>query len=259
MTVRISIITPVLNKFFFISKCIENVISQGTDNIEQIIIDGNSTDGTKEIIENYVTKYDHIRFISETDKGQSDAMNRGIRLAKGEILGILNADDFYSQGTLNSVKIKFTSLTAPTIIFAKCNVIEENGEKIKTYNPRNISLSKILGTKEFPPNPSSYFYHKSLHEIVGLYDSDNHYSMDLEFLLKVIKMNIPIKTVNEVWGNFRLIKGTKTYKNMRSKEGVNEFNKIISRYLHQQPFQQKLIISYYNLISKSRYYLSRII
>ena len=86
----LSIITPVLNGEQFIESCIKVVIDQSCPDCEHIIIDGNSKDRTVEIIKHYASKYSHIRWISENDKGQSDAMNKGIRMARGEIIGILN-------------------------------------------------------------------------------------------------------------------------------------------------------------------------
>jgi glycosyltransferase involved in cell wall biosynthesis len=88
--------TPVYNGQRFIEFCIKNVIDQHCSHAEHIIVDGGSTDGTVEIIKSYAEKYPHIRWISEKDNGQSDAMNKGISMAKGEILGVLNVDDFMS-------------------------------------------------------------------------------------------------------------------------------------------------------------------
>ena len=96
----ISIITPVYNGKRFIEFCIKNVIDQKCPNMEHIIVDGGSTDGTVEIIQRYAERYKHIRWVSEKDKGQSDAMNKGIRLAEGNIIGILNADDYYEPNVL---------------------------------------------------------------------------------------------------------------------------------------------------------------
>ena len=89
----LSIITPVFNGIRFIESCIINVIEQKCPNLEHIIVDGGSTDGTVEIITSYAERYEHIKWVSEKDHGQSDAMNKGIAKALGSILGFLNVDD----------------------------------------------------------------------------------------------------------------------------------------------------------------------
>ena len=93
--VKISIITPVMNNVNFIKQCLNSVIEQNCPNLEHLIIDGASTDGTLDIVKEYAGKYEHITWVSEKDNGQSDAMNKGIRLAKGEIITFLNVDDFF--------------------------------------------------------------------------------------------------------------------------------------------------------------------
>jgi glycosyltransferase involved in cell wall biosynthesis len=91
----ISIITPVFNGEKFIASCIKNVIGQNCPYAEHIIIDGASTDSTASIVKTFADRYPHIRWVSEKDRGQSDAMNKGIALAQGTILGFLNVDDYY--------------------------------------------------------------------------------------------------------------------------------------------------------------------
>ena len=99
----ISVITPVYNGEQFIESCIKVVIDQACPGVEHIILDGDSTDRTVEIIKWYADQYPHILWVSEKDEGQSDAMNKGIAMAKGEIIGILNVDDFYEPNVLNRV------------------------------------------------------------------------------------------------------------------------------------------------------------
>ncbi len=114
----ISVITPVYNGEKFIESCIQVVIDQNCPNVEHIImdVDGGSTDRTVEIIKKYAEKYPYIRWISEKDKGQSDAMNRGIAMAKGEILAILNVDDYYEPNVLNQISKIFETLPEPSLL-----------------------------------------------------------------------------------------------------------------------------------------------
>ncbi|MBU1997727.1 MAG: glycosyltransferase, partial [Candidatus Omnitrophica bacterium] len=92
---KLSIITPVFQGSKYMAECIESVAQQNCDTLEHIIIDGGSTDGTVDILKEYAAKYEHIRYISEKDEGQSSAMNKGLKMAKGAIIGFLNADYYY--------------------------------------------------------------------------------------------------------------------------------------------------------------------
>src|SRR5215510_8009297 len=103
MRPQLSIITPVFNGIGFIEFCIINVIEQECREAEHIIIDGGSTDGTLEIIRKYAEQHEHIRWVSEPDRGQSDAMNKGIAVATGKLVGCLNVDDYYEEGVLCEV------------------------------------------------------------------------------------------------------------------------------------------------------------
>src|SRR5215472_1653392 len=93
----LSIITPVYNGEKFISGCIESVAAQKLAGVEHIIVDGRSSDRTMDIVRDKARVYPHLRWISEPDRGQSDALNKGIDMARAEYIGILNADDFYES------------------------------------------------------------------------------------------------------------------------------------------------------------------
>src|SRR6516164_880741 len=99
-TPTLSIITPVYNGEKFISECIECVAAQNCAEVEHIIVDGGSNDRTVDILRDKAGVMRHLRWISEPDQGQSDALNKGISMAKAEYIGILNADDFYEPGAL---------------------------------------------------------------------------------------------------------------------------------------------------------------
>ena len=97
---KISIVTPSFNQAKFIRATIDSVLSQDYPDLEYFIIDGGSTDGTTEILKSYGQK---IKWISEKDKGQTDAINKGLKLSEGELLAYLNSDDIYLPGALKKV------------------------------------------------------------------------------------------------------------------------------------------------------------
>ena len=101
---KISILTPSYNSGKYIERAIESVVDQGYDNWEHIIVDGGSTDGTAVILK----KYPHLKWISEPDKGQSDAMNKAFEMSNGDIIGYLNADDWYELSIFSLIADVFS-------------------------------------------------------------------------------------------------------------------------------------------------------
>lgn len=218
MSIRLTIITPVFNGKIYIEKCLENVASQAFPEMEHLIMDGGSTDGTVEIIQKWMVKNPHIRLISEKDKGQSNAMNKGIKLAQGNIISFLNVDDYYEPAVLQKVLPIFESLPEASFVCGNLNIWNADGSFKHFNRPDKLSLTELLSHKfEWPYNPSAYFYHKSLHEKTGLYNEGNHYCMDYEFILEAAK-NTRILHVDEVWGNFCVVEESKTLQRFKDRQ-----------------------------------------
>jgi len=261
--IKLSIITPVFNNERFIEECIKNVIEQRCPEAEHIIIDGASSDKTVGIIRRYAEKYPHIRWISEKDTGQADAMNKGILMAKGRIISILNADDFYEPHVLNEILNIFESIPEPSLVVGNLNIWDDE-EKIAGVNkPKKLKFEDLMlwwGINPAPMNPSSYFYHKSLHQKTGMYDVNLQYSMDTDFLLKAVQ-EANVKYIDKVWGNCRYIKGSKTFEN----PGFREHPYIFGKYRGQLPLFQRWCATIMYMYSRSvlrrkiKHYYSRFI
>ena len=170
----ISIITGVKNAETTIEKCIKSVLSQNYKNIQYIIIDGNSTDNTKKIIDKYKNKVSLIT--SENDNGIWDAMNKGIKLAKGEIVGFINADDFYYENSLNIVNKYFDE---ENIDFLFGTV--KKYKLMHGYNPSIIKWSFGFYTS----HSVGFFIKTQKHKEVGFYNT-KYLSADLDFFYKMI-------------------------------------------------------------------------
>jgi glycosyltransferase involved in cell wall biosynthesis len=211
----LSIITPVYNGEKFISGCIESVAAQKLAGVEHIIVDGRSSDRTMDIVRDKARVYPHLRWVSEPDRGQSDALNKGIDMARAEYIGILNADDFYESGALRCVASIVKNLSGQRLIVGACNILTI-GDQIQYVNRPNVLKFENLMIDPwkwpFPYNPSAYFYPKAVHDVIGRYNIEEHFGMDFEFILAAVRAIEPLY-VDAVLGNFRLIPGTKTFKN----------------------------------------------
>jgi len=242
----LSVITPVLNGEQYIGGCIENVAGQRTEGIEQIIMDGMSTDGTVAIAERYARANPWVRVISEKDGSQAAAMNRGIQLARGPVLGFLNADDYYEPNVLNRVEEIFKGLAEPSLVVANCNVRDEAGEIIVVNRPSRLTLLEFIKGHEYPWNPSAYFYHKSLHDLAGFYDANEHYVMDVDFLMKAVQKANALY-VDEVWGNFRWMKGTKTFDDAKAGRMDQRLARLRKKYTGDLSFLERVDLGLFGL------------
>jgi len=261
--VELTIITPVYNGEKFIESCLQNVIEQNCPFAEHLIMDGGSKDRTVKILQDYSEKYPHIRYISEKDNGQSDAMNKGIKSAKGSIISFLNVDDFYEPNALNDALKIIETLDEPAFLVGNCNVWDSLGALISVNKPK-VSVPAIIYEHKandnwnFPFNPSAYFYHKSIHEKIGYYDVNNHYSMDFSFLLKSFQF-AKVKYVDKVFGDFRLVEHSKTKRMIETGRSYHEMSKVLYQHINDSSFQDK--IKYYivfffgKVISFLKYYI----
>ncbi len=248
---KLSIITPVCNCERFIEFCIKNVIEQSCLDAEHIIIDGSSTDKTVEIVKQYAKEYPHIRWISEKDNCPAEAMNKGIAMAKGEIIGILNADDFYEPNVLNKVLIAFETLPKPSLLVGNCNFWNEEDEIIGLDKPKNLKLEALLLGGQIPMNSSAYFYHKSLHQKIGLYRVESNFRQkmlkpcfiifDRWFICKAVQ-NGNVKYMDETIGNFRIIKEAITLRRVQSGLAGKQNRYCTKTFLRELPLLKRGLI-----------------
>ena len=181
----ISIVTPSLNQGAYIEETIKSVLDQKYPNFEHIIIDGGSSDGTIDIFR----KYNHLIWVSEKDSGQSEALNKGFKMAKGEIIGWLNSDDCYAPEAFFTVVKELNRCQGRYIVFGDCDVIDEMGNRIgyckgKLPNPDN--LIKYWNRDYTIPQPSVFFYRDIL-QTIGYLDEGLHYAMDYDYWLRISK------------------------------------------------------------------------
>jgi glycosyltransferase involved in cell wall biosynthesis len=182
---KISLITVTRNAQNTLGRCIESVITQNYSNIEYIVIDGASTDDTLQIVSQYKQ---HINiFVSEPDAGIYDAMNKGIQFATGNIIGILNSDDFFAyKETLSDVAAAFTNENMG-VLYGDLNYIKPNGSIVRkwvsgAYKPGMFNRGWM------PPHPT-FYCKKTLFEKWGRYDLQYGTAADYELMLRFIHLN----------------------------------------------------------------------
>lgn len=163
----VSIITPVLNRIKYVEECILNLLNQTYPNIEHILVDGSSTDGTVEILAMYKAKNpDRIRYISEPDNGLGDAVNKGWRMAKGEILGWIDVGDTYKPDAVQAIVEGFKTSGAD-VVFGGGDMINSKGEFLRTYITNDFNLKETIRDRNQMHTPPSAFYRREVIKELG--------------------------------------------------------------------------------------------
>lgn len=176
----ISIITPSLNQAQFIREAIESVLSQNDPCFEHIVVDGGSTDGTIPILQSYP----RLKWTSAKDKGQADAFNKGLALATGDIIGEINADDYYLPGAFAVMRRTMSRPNAKDVAVGACE-FRRDGQRVMLWQPGPVTLAKAL---QFPLNPiphPSLFVRRGLMQRVGGLDVNIRYGPDVDLFLRL--------------------------------------------------------------------------
>ena len=183
---KISIVTPSLNQGEFLKETIESVLSQEYPNLEYIVMDGGSSDNTMDILRSCS---DGVKWVSETDKGQADAINKGLRMTSGQIVAYLNADDLLLPGALEKVARTFLENPEAMWVTGRCRIITETGKEtrkpITAY--KNLWLRihhpSFLFITDYVSQPAT-FWRSSLLAEFGYLDESLHYALDYEYFLR---------------------------------------------------------------------------
>jgi len=202
----VSIVTPSYNKGSFIEETILSVRNQTYPHIEHIVVDGGSTDETLAILRKYS---DSLTWISEPDEGQSDAINKGWRMAKGEILAYLNADDTYMPWAVQTAVEFFADNPDIGMVYGGCNLIDERGEVIGQYGAREFESGELLWGPCVIPQPAALLRRVVLDD-VGYLDTSLHMVMDLDLWIR-IGPKYKVLYVPRVLASFRSYPGGKTF------------------------------------------------
>jgi len=213
---KISVITPSYNQGKYIESTIKSVLDQGYPNLEYLIIDGGSTDNTLKILKKYSSK---IKWISEKDKGQADAINKGIKMSSGEIIAYLNSDDVYEPKSLYTIATFFINNPKAVFVHGKGKHIDKNGEYIEDYPSKPTDYLGLHPTCSIC-QPTTFWRRKLINKI-GYFDTSLNFAMDYDYWIRISKV-YPLNYIYDYLGSTRFYSETKT-----SGQKVNVHEEII--------------------------------
>lgn len=192
---KISILTPSYNQGEYIEKTINSVQNQNWPNVEHIVIDGGSSDNTVEILK----KYPHVRWVSEPDEGQSDALNKGLSMATGDIIGWINSDDYYYENIFSDVIAEFKNKNINWIIGdTTCTYPAHNIRDIR--KSPEITYYRLLANPDIVKQQATFFRKSALIE-AGAWNKKYYMTMDYDLWIRLSKKYTP-KMVAKKWAFF---------------------------------------------------------
>ena len=219
----VSVVTPSYNQGRFIAATIESVLTQDYPRIEYIIVDGASTDDTAEIAARYAGR---LTFISEPDRGQSEAINKGFKLARGEIVAWLNSDDIFLPGAVRAAVDALRARPDAGAVYGEGYQIDEGGAVISRFAvTQQFNLWKLLNLSDFILQ-QTVFFRRSVFDVVGWVDEALYYGMDWDILMR-IGLHYPIVYVPEYMGAIREYASAKSFAGGAKR--VRELTRILRR------------------------------
>lgn len=227
---KISIVTISYNQGQFLERAIRSVIEQNYDDIEYIIVDAGSTDGSREIIEKYRDQFAHIIF--EPDEGPADGLNKGFSLASGDILGYINADDAYLPHIFQSVSRAFNQHKQADVIYGHGYIVNGEGIPIRHLRSDPFNLKRFAYGGVVVCQPATFF-RRAAYKLVNGFNKDNNTSWDAELLVDMALAGQKLQLINEYWSIFAIyessISGSQRLKAVSIKNRSRLFQKIIGR------------------------------
>lgn len=208
-TPKISIVTPSFNQAAFIEEALWSVKRQDYPNVEHIVMDGASTDGSVEILRRYSAQpgWEHLQWTSEPDRGQTHAINKGFARATGDILAYLCSDDVYAPRAFNFVSEFFSRNPEVELIYGECWFLDEAGAVVRRKRPESFSRTLLL-RKNCIWQPTVFFRRK-VWEAIGPFNEKLNFAMDYEYWLRVASM-ARIQSVNRHLACYRWQQDSKT-------------------------------------------------
>lgn len=239
---KISIIVPTYNCDKFIVRCLTSILENGYRDLEVIVVDGCSNDRTLDIVKYFENKYYNLRLISEKDRGEPDAINKGMKLATGDIIAYLDADDVYSKGCFETINNYFLS-HSNMWVYSKCWIINEDDietrklvTQFKEKFQNNYSYSTLL-MFDYIAQPS-VFWRRQIVEEIGYFDVNNKLTFDYDYWLRIGK-KYKAGFINEYLASWRSHDKSETAKALAKdmRDGLDLSIRYSKYQLYLRPFQ----------------------
>jgi glycosyltransferase involved in cell wall biosynthesis len=228
---KVSIVTPSFNQLDFLRQTAASVLGQhGEFDLEWIIVDGGSTDGTVDYLKSITDG--RVQWMSERDAGQSDAVNKGFKLIRGDVVGWINSDDLYVPGAIDAVVKAFSASPAARWAVGRYEIVNDQGVAIRPgivrYKEKQLRHYTYRGLlrENFIPQPA-VFWRRNFGQEIGLLDKSLHYTMDYDFWLRMGWHFDPL-FIDQVLAQFRVHESSKT--GVINRKQFDEGYKVAAKY-----------------------------
>lgn len=208
MRPSVSVVIPSFNQGKYVRRAVESVLSQQIPDLELVVIDGASTDETLDVLRSLSRADRRVRWISEPDRGQAHAVNKGIIRTAGEVIGWLNSDDIYYPGALSAVLRHFHENPDADVVYGEGDHIDEDDRILDRY-PTQPWDADLLREFDFLSQPSVFFHRRVVDQCGGL-DEGLHYSLDYEYWLRLCRCGMKFSYIPRVLSGTRLHAAAKT-------------------------------------------------
>jgi glycosyltransferase involved in cell wall biosynthesis len=244
----VSIVTPSFNQADYLEETIRSVLEQDYSRIEYMIVDGGSTDGSVDIIKKHAEKL--AWWVSESDEGQTDAINKGFGRANGQILAWINSDDTYEPGAVSAAVEYLQEHPDVGMVYADCNFINENGQVIGKFGAAQTDYKRLRqGYVHIPQQ--TMFFRAGLWDAVGPLNPSFYFAMDYDLWVRIAERSEIKYLSGQTWANFRIHTSGKTILaddrcwpemlRVHYRDGGNFFSILVAKY-----YIRKLIAPWWN-------------
>ena len=234
----VSIVTPSFNQSPYLEETIRSVLGQTYERIEYILIDGGSTDGSQEIIRRYSDRIAY--WVSEKDKGQTDALNKGFKVAHGDIFAWLNSDDLYHPHAVEEAVAYLMDHPQVGVVYGDLDFVDENSQVIGQFPAAQTDLKRLRRGYVHIPQPATFFRGELWHQVAPL-DDRFYFAMDYDLWVRLARLTEFKYLPGKRWASFRLHSDAKTIRadercwpemlRVHYRDGGSFFSPIVLKYL----------------------------
>lgn len=208
----ITIVTPSFNQARFLGECLASVEAQDTGPVEHLVFDGDSSDGSVDILQSVAVgpRFSNLQWVSEKDKGQSHAINKGFHRASGEIIGWLNSDDRYRPNCFSAIVKAFHDHPNIDVIYGDYTWVDEDGRPLQLRREISFSAFVLLYHRVLYIPTTAMFFRRRILDDGQLLNENLHYAMDFEFFVRLSRLGYRFMHVSKVLADFRFHPASKS-------------------------------------------------